>query len=197
MQTGLRKQQADIDKLGVDMRKKQLEIKRAEERARVAYSDGDETMSEQYIAEAAFLKDELASLSDTRTRMLAIKTELQTTDHQMRLEQSLSAASATLSKANKMGSSRKGKIDKVIESTTRQLNSISSSSSSTAAFLDSRHKPSTAEHAQNLRNSIADAEFESLGLVEAPINGAPQKQPPAATSADLDDLGRRLERLKE
>ena len=153
-------------------------------------------MSEQYIAEAAFLKEELTSLSDTRTRMLALKSELQTTDHQMRLDKSVSAASQTLAKANKLGSARKGKMDKIIESTTRQLSNVSSSSSSTAAFLDSRHKPSTAEHAQDLKNSIVNAEFESLGLVEVPLADAAAGNAKQPDPAGVDDLSRRLEKLK-
>jgi hypothetical protein len=197
METELRKLQVQVDSYEKDMRKKQLQIDLKKKAAEQQYREGSETMGDQYVAEAAMRIEELNALSDARTRTMALMTEMQKTAHQMRLDKNFAAAADALGRANKLGASRGAKMDKVVMKTEKQLTSISSSSSSTSAFLESRMGGASAA-AQDLKKQLMDKEYEDLGLV-LPDSPPAVANPPSKASphAETSDLERRINKLKE
>ena len=175
------------------MARKQLEIENKKTRAKQQHAAGNMTMAQQYIAEATLLKSELENLSNSRTHTLALKMTLEQTNQQMRLDQSVANASSALSKANKLGNSRKGKVDKAVANAAKQLSSISSSSSSSAAFLEEKiGAPVNVEYAQELMKEISEAEFADMGLVLPDAGGKVAVKP----ATEVDDFQRRLDKLK-
>jgi hypothetical protein len=195
MEEQLKKLQAEIDKYEKESRLKELEIKRAKEKAKTEHDKGNDMMEKRYAAEAALKMAELKNICDSSTRIMALRTELLVKHNQMKIDKSVVDASNALSKANKLGGARKTKMEKIVLNAETQFSNIDASASSSTGFIDKRlGSDATMEYAKQILDDFALSD----ALETLDESKAATEHPPATVAGEskTEDLRTRLDQLK-